>query len=421
MYVLPTPTITTDTLLKNILFTVLLIWTGNVVHGQINNGELVGGELNTIKTSVAFLSIAPDARAAGLGDVGAASTPDVNSQYWNIAKYAFIEKKGGFAMSFTPWLRELIPDINLAYLSGYYRLNDKQVVSGSLKYFSLGNIVFTNLTGNQIGQYNPKEFAFDAGYSRLFTDHLSMGVGFRYIHSDLTAGQNTADGQETQPGQSLAADLGLYYQNDMPIGQRNMQMAFGVNISNIGTPISYTEDAEKTPIPTNLRIGQRFEYFANDHHSISLNVDMNKLLVPTSPIIALDSATGDYDLVHGKQAPESILAGMFQSFNDAPGALMTDGTRSVFLEEMFEIAYSIGVEYNFDNLLFLRSGYFHEHASKGNRKYWTAGLGLKNRIFTLDISYLIPTNGQNSYLAKTFRITIIAEFGRNSFPPLSAS
>ena len=184
-----------------------LLGTTTNLAGQIESGDLGGGELNTIKTAVSFLTIAPDSRAGAMGDVGAATTPDVNSQHWNIAKYAFIEKDGGFAISYTPWLRNLIPDINLAYLSGYYRLGDKQVVSGSLRYFSLGNIVFTDLTGTVTGQYNPNEFALDAGYSRMFTDHFSMGIGFRFIRSDLTAGQNTADGQETQPGSNKKLTL----------------------------------------------------------------------------------------------------------------------------------------------------------------------------------------------------------------------
>ncbi|MCK4751042.1 MAG: PorV/PorQ family protein, partial [Bacteroidales bacterium] len=178
----------------------ILLFSANHLSGQISSGELAGGELNTIQTAVPFLTIAPDSRAGAMGDVGAATTPDVNSQHWNIGKYAFIENTGGFAISYTPWLRNLIPDINLAYLSGYYRIDDKQVVSGSLRYFSLGNIVFTDLTGTVTGQYNPNEFAVDAGYSRLFTDHFSGGIAFRFIRSDLTSGQHTADGQETQPG-----------------------------------------------------------------------------------------------------------------------------------------------------------------------------------------------------------------------------
>ena len=404
--------------LKYVLIIAFFILTGNLLQGQISSGILGGGELNTIQTSVPFLTITPDARAAGMGDLGAASTADVSSQHWNVAKYAFAEAKGGFAITHTPWLRNLIPNINMGYLSGYYRINEKNTVSSSLRYFSLGTISFSSIRGGPVvGQYHPKEFAVDAGYSRLITDHFSAGGAIRYIHSDLTSGQNTANGQKTKPGTSLAGDLGLFYQSDIQVGSKYTQWAFGVNISNIGTPISYTEDATKTPIPTNLRLGGRFEYYISEKHSVSLNADVNKLMVPTPPVYDTDTATGDYFVVRGKETPESVVAGMFQSFYDAPGVLREDGTYSVFIEEMHEIAYSIGVEYNFDNLLVVRSGYFHEHSTKGNRKYVTTGLCVKNRIFSLDISYLFPTNGQNSPLANTFRITFTTELGRISHPP----
>lgn len=389
-----------------------------LILAQISSGELIGGELNTIHTSVPFLTIAPDARSAGMGDAGVASSADVNSQHWNVAKYAFIERKGGFVLTYTPWLRNLISDINMGYVSGYYRIDDKNVVSSSFRYFSLGEIVFTNLYGHPAGMYKPIEFAFDAGYSRLFTDHFSGGIAFRYIRSDLTSGHTTADGQATRAGQSVAGDLALYYQDDIPMGQTRAQWALGMNISNIGTPISYTEDADKTPIPTNLRLGGRFEFFINDHHSFALNVDMNKLLVPSPPVMIEDTATGDLIVIRGKEAPESVMAGMFQSFYDAPGVLRADGSYSIFLEEMHEIAYSVGVEYNFHRLLALRSGYFHEHSTKGNRKYVTTGICVKNRIFSLDLAYLYTTNGQNSPLANTFRITFITEFG-GSFRPFT--
>ncbi len=403
--------------LINVLIIAFFILPGNLLQGQISPGELGGRELNTIQTSVPFLTITPDARAAGLGDLGAASTADVSSQHWNVAKYAFAEAKGGFAITHTPWLKNLIPNINMGYLSGYYRINEKNTVSSSLRYFSLGEIMFTSLQGHVMGQYTPFEFAVDAGYSRLFTDHFSGGIVMRYIHSDLTSGQTTADGSKTKPGTSLAGDLALYYQNDFPIGQRTAQWALGMNISNIGTPISYTKDATKTTIPTNLRLGGRFEYYISEKHSVSLNADVNKLMVPTPPVYDTDTATGDYFVVRGKEAPESVVAGMFQSFYDAPGVLREDGTYSVFIEEMHEIAYSIGVEYNFDNLLVVRSGYFHEHSTKGNRKYFTTGLCVKNRIFSLDVAYLYPTNGQNSPLANTFRITFTTELGRISHTP----
>ncbi len=203
----------------------------------------------------------------------------------------------------------------------------------------------------------------------------------------------------------------LCYQDELQVGEKDALWAVGLNISNVSTPISYTDDAEKTPIPTNLRIGGRFEYGINEQHSISLNVDMNKLLVPTPPVYKADTVTGNMIVLHGKEAPESVLAGMFHSFYDAPGVLKSDGTRSVFREEMHEITFGIGLEYRYKNRVAVRAGYFHEHSTKGNRKYFTVGMGLQLNVFSLDFSYLAPTNGQNSPLANTFRLTLIAEFG----------
>ena len=380
------------------------------ISGQISSGELDGGELNTIQTAVPFLTIAPDSRAGAMGDVGVATTADVNSQHWNMGKYAFIENKGGFAISYTPWLRNLIPDINLAYLSGYYRIDNNQVVSASLRYFSLGNIVFTDLTGNVTGQYNPNEFAVDAGYSRLFTDKFSGGIAFRFIRSDLTQGQQTADGQDTKPGISFGADLGFYYQSDVTLGSNDAQWALGASITNMGTPIAYTADAEKTPVPTNLTIGGRFSFLIDDYNTISAHLDVKKLMVPSPPVVEEDSATGELVVIRGKDTPGSVVGGMFQSFYDAPGVLRSDGSYSTFVEEIHEIAFSTGLEYWYRDQFAIRAGYFHEHATKGNRKYFTVGVGLQLNIFSLDFSYLVPTNGQNSPLANTLRFTLGFEF-----------
>ena len=380
------------------------------LSAQITSGELDGQTLNAIQTSVPFLTIAPDSRAGAMGDVGVATTPDVNSQHWNVAKYAFIDSKGGFAISYTPWLRNLIPDINLAYLTGFYRFDDQQVASMSLRYFSLGNIVFTDITGTVIGQYNPNEFAVDAGYSRLFTDNFSGGIAFRFIRSDLTSGQNTADGQETRPGISFGADLGFYYQDDIDVGSSDGQWAAGIALTNMGTPVSYTLDAEKTPVPTNMKLGGRFSYNIDDYNTISFHTDLNKLLVPTPPVYQTDSATGDQVVLYGKENPGSVVLGMFQSFSDAPGWERDDGTRAVFREELAEIAYSVGAEYWYREQFAIRAGYFHEHATKGNRKFFTVGVGLKLNVFALDFSYLIPTNGINSPLANTLRFTLGFDF-----------
>jgi len=380
--------------------------------GQISTGELGGAEpeLNAIQTAVPFLTIAPDSRSGGMGDGGVATSADVNSQHWNIGKYAFIDSKGGFAISYTPWLRNLIPDINLAYLAGFFRVDEQQVISTSLRYFSLGNITFTNIDGSFAGQYNPNEFAVDAGYSRLFTDNWSGGIAFRFIRSDLTSGQTTSDGQQTKAGISFAADLGFYYQNQVDVGKSDGEWAAGIAFTNMGTPISYSVDADKTPIPTNLRLGGRFTYNIDDYNSISANLDFNKLLVPTPAVLGEDSISGDEIVIRGKKAPGSAVMGMVQSFYDAPGVYKENGSYSTFQEEINEISYSIGLEYWYRSQFAIRTGYFHEHASKGNRKYFTVGVGLKLNVFALDFAYLVPTNGQNSPLANTLRFTLGFDF-----------
>ena len=385
------------------------------LNAQITTGELGGADknvLNAIQTAVPFLTIAPDSRSGAMGDVGVATAPDVNSQHWNIGKYAFLDSKGGFAISYTPWLRNLIPDINLAYLSGFFRVDDQQVISTSLRYFSLGNITFTNIDGSFAGQYNPNEFAIDAGYSRLFTDNFSGGIAFRFIRSDLTSGQQTSDGQDTKAGISFAADLGFYYQNQVNVGSSDGEWAAGISLTNMGTPIAYSVDADKTPIPTNMRIGGRFTYNIDEYNDITIALDMNKLLVPTPPVYddSIYAATGEKVLVRGKEPPGSIVFGMIQSFYDAPGALRNNGTYSTFQEELNEIAYSAGVEYWYRKQFAIRTGYFHEHATKGNRKYFTIGVGLKLNVFALDFAYLVPTNGQNSPLANTLRFTLGFDF-----------
>ena len=393
-----------------ILISSTLMLLSTQLAGQISTGELGGAELNAIQTAVPFLTIAPDSRAGALGDGGAATSADVNSQHWNIGKYAFIDSKGGFAISYTPWLRNLIPDINLAYLAGFFRVDEQQVISTSLRYFSLGNITFTNIDGSFAGQYNPNEFAIDAGYSRLFTENWSGGIAFRFIRSDLTSGQTTSDGQQTKAGISFAADLGFYYQNQVDVGTSDGEWAAGIAITNMGTPISYSVDADKTPIPTNLRLGGRFTYNIDEYNSIAFHSDFNKLLVPTPAHYEEDTLTGEQVVVRGKEKPGSAVMGMVQSFYDAPGVLQEDGDYSAIQEEINEISFSFGLEYWYRNQFAIRTGYFHEHASKGNRKYFTVGVGLKLNVFALDFAYLVPTNGQNSPLANTLRFTLGFDF-----------
>lgn len=390
---------------------VILLLFGHDISGQITTGELTG-QMNVILSAVPFLTIAPDSRAGALGDVGAATTPDIGSQHWNPAKYAFMENDAGIGISYTPWLRRLIPDINLAYLSAYKKLDPQQVISASLRYFSLGDIVFTNIQGDPQGQFNPNEFALDVAYSRLFSDKFSGGIGFRFIRSDLTGGRAVGDA-ETKAGISFAADLASYYQSDIDLSGRDGELAFGINISNIGTKISYTESQEESFIPINLRLGGRLTTEIDAYNSFSFALDFNKLLVPTPPIYHQDSVANGVDyIIHGKDPNVSVPLGMFRSFWDAPGVPKDDGSRSVLLEELHEVSISAGAEYWYREQFAIRAGYFHEHVNKGNRKFATFGIGLKLNVFSLDFAYLVPF-AQNSPLANTLRFTL--GFGFDKF------
>jgi hypothetical protein len=396
---------------------VLLVWLPGIASAQKSQVISTGQQLNAVQVTVPFLTITPDSRSGALGDAGVATSPDINSQHWNPAKYAFIGSEGGVAISYTPWLRKLIGDINLAYLAGFKRFGDKQVVSASLRYFSLGNIVFTNVYGQNQGQFNPNEFAIDAGYSRLLTDNLSGAIAFRFIRSDLTGGTYVG-GAESNPGIAFAGDIAFYYQKNLMLSDYDSRMAFGVNISNMGNKISYTENQEKTFIPINMRIGGAFTTWLDEYNSLTLMVDLNKLLVPTPPIYATDSLgntlrdeDGNPIIEHGKDPNVSVPWGMIRSFWDAPGVAYDDGSYKVWQEELHEITYSVGLEYWYREQFAIRGGYFHEHATKGNRKFFTAGIGIRLNVFGLDFSYLIPVK-QNNPLANTLRFTLAFEFDK---------
>jgi len=377
----------------------LFLWLGITLCGsqilisQISRNELAG-QVNAIQTAVPFLTITPDSRAGGMGDVGVATTPDINSQHWNAAKYPFINGNGGIALSYSPWLRNLVNDINLAYLVGYLRINKLQTVSMSLRYFSLGNIVFTDDWGNTTRSFNPNEFAVDAAYARAFSEKVSAALAFRFVYSNLTGGTG-ADGTDTKPGISYAADLSTYYHTDVNLGDKNGRVAFGANISNIGTKMSYTPNQEPDFVPINLRLGGSLGIDLDKFNTINISADINKLLVPTPPIY--DSLG---NISAGKDPNVSVPVGMLQSFYDAPGGIK---------EEFHEIIYSIGAEYWYNNLLAIRGGYFHEHETKGNRKYFSMGLGLHLNVFAVDFSYLIPVY-QNNPLAGTLRFTLLFDF-----------
>jgi hypothetical protein len=339
-------------------------------------------DYNPIQTVVPWLTIAPDSRAGAMGDAGAATSPDIYSQHWNPAKFAFIDGKGGVGISYIPWLRNLVPDINIAYLSGYYRFDTKQVMSGSLIYSSYGKIEFTDDGGATQLIVNPNEWALDLGYSRLFSDNFSGGVTFRFIYSNLTHGY-PAQGEDTKPGLSLAADISGYYHKDLSLFDRNSLFAFGFNISNIGSKMSYTESYADF-IPMNLKLGTALSLDLDRFNRITFTVDLNKLLVP-SP----DSAITEEQNI-------SVPEALFKSFYDAPGG---------FLEELREITYSYGAEYWYNNIFALRTGYFHENTYKGNRQFFTAGAGFRMSGFTIDFSYLMPV-ALNHPLARTLRFSL---------------
>lgn len=386
-------------------------------EAQITASQLSGRRINTITTAVPFLMITPDSRAGGMGDAGVASSADANSIHWNTAKLAFAQKNMGFALSYTPWLRRLVPDINLGYLSGFKKMGKDQAIAASLRYFSLGNIQFTDINGNNIGQFNPNEFALDVAYSRKLSDNFSGGMALRYIFSNLT-NNITVQGANTRPGQSVAADLsGFYTKPDIEMGQRKGSFSAGLTISNIGAKVRYSENADRDFIPINMRLGAGFTFELDKFNSITILYDLNKLMVPSPPVYARDStgapiidpATGEQSILSGKDPDRGIVAGMFGSFNDAP-----DG----FGEEMREFTHSVGMEYWYDKLVAFRAGYFYEAPSKGNRQFVSLGAGLRYNVFGIDFAYLIPTIQQHP-LQNTLRFTLI--FDLDSFKSMNKS
>ncbi len=380
------------------------VWAQNLTSQQAADSI----QLNTITTAVPFLLIGPDSRHGAMGDAGVATSTDAAAIHWNPAKLAFAEKDMALSLSYVPWLRKLVPDINLAYLSFYKKLDKEQAIGASLRYFSLGNITFTDNNGNSLGDFKPNEFAVDFAYSRLLSKKFSFGMAMRYIYSNLTSGVSVS-GSDTKPGQSFAVDVSALYKNEKTeVFGQEANFSIGLNISNIGAKMAYTADADKDFLPTNLRIGQALELILDDYNTFTIVTDFNKLLVPTPPVYALDEngspilnpATGDPVIDKGKNPNVPVVQGIFQSFGDAPGG---------FKEELREINISGGIEYWYNKQFAIRAGYFHENAYKGNRKYFTAGLGLKLKVFGLDLSYLIPTTQQNP-LSNTVRFTLRFDF-----------
>lgn len=360
-----------------------------------------GEHLNTITTSVPFLIISPDAKAGGMGDVGVAATPDAMSMHWNPAKYAFVEDNVGVAVCYTPWLKSLIPDIDLSYLAGYTKRNDREVFAYSLRYFSLGDIQFRDNNGNDLGKYNPNEFALSTAYSRKLSDNFSTAISLRYIYSNLTGGQYVSTLQ-TKPGQSIAGDVSAYYIKDIRLGDQDVDWSMGLNISNIGSKIAYTETATRDFIPTNMRFGTAFSTAIDEYNTISFEADVNKLLVPTPP-----EYNDDGEIIAGMDPEVSPVSGVFQSFWDAPGGVK---------EELREIIYSFGTEYWYDEQFAVRAGYFHEAPTKGDRQFFTLGAGVRYNVFGLDFSYLIPVRSRDEAgavnpLSNTLRFALTFDFG----------
>lgn len=372
-----------------ILTSLLLVW--SVATAQ--------NDKNYISTGMPILLIASDATAAGMGDVGAASTPDAYSTHWNNAKLAFIDGSMGLSTTYTPWLRNLnVGDMNLLYLNGYYRINDNSVAAASLTYFSLGEIPHTSEEGDELWMMHPNEFAIDGSYALKLTDQLSLGATVRYIRSDLTNGTDVGeDHTTTKAANSVAADIGLYYATEVA---SNSELALGGFISNLGAKLSYSDDDnDKEFLPANLRIGGRYTNTIDDYNKVSVLVDLNKMLVPTRPYTK-DGV--DHPTPYASNLTEynniGVIQGAFQSFFDAPGG---------FAEEMQELQISAGAEYWYANTVAARLGYFYEHENKGGRRYATVGLGVRYSIFSFDFSYLIPTTKiTTSPLANTVRMTI---------------
>ena len=360
-------------------------------------------DFNPIETGVTSLSIAPDARGASMGDIGAATEPDANSQFWNPSKYAFAYSQAAVSLSYTPWLRKLVNDIFLANVSGYWKIGsqDNQAVSANIRYFSLGE-VSTSPAGDVGGgqTLNPYEMSIDVGYSRKLSEKFSMGVVFRYIYSDLGFTESDA-GDQSMGASAFAADISGYYTTYPIIGRNECQWSWGFNISNVGSKVAYDNGNRPAFLPTNLKLGTTFMFPLADYHNLALSVDLNKLLVPTRPREVdydMDSPEGQLEYLNALEKWEDMspITGIFKSFGDAPGG---------FKEELREIYYSLGAEYSYNNQFFLRAGYYHEDQTKGNRQYFGLGAGFALNVLRLAASYMIAT-AQTSPLDQTLRFTL---------------
>lgn len=349
---------------------------------------------NPVNYAIISQTIAPDARSAGIGDVGAATDPDVNSQHWNPAKYPFTISRAGVALNYTPWLRQLVNDIDLAYLAGYYRIGDYSAISASLRYFSLGEVYLSSsLTDDNNMTIKPYEMGLDVAYSLMLSENFSLAAGVRWIYSDMRYDYS----EDSSPASAFAADLAAYYQNYINLGARECQLGLGLNISNIGSKITFSGDEESQFIPTNMRLGASLMIPVDEYNRFSISADANKLLLPTIPKQNEGETIEDYrQRVISEYSDMSSITGMFKSFSDAPNG---------FKEELEEIQWSVGAEYTYHDQFSIRAGYHHEAENKGNRKYFTVGAGFRMNVFSLDAGYVIST-AKNNPLDQTLRFTL---------------
>ncbi len=379
-----------------------------LLRAQISTQALKGTTINAITTAVPFLLITPDSKHGAMGDAGVASDPDANSMHWNAGSMAFMEKDFGVCMTITPWLRNLVPDINLYYLSGVWKVKKTQAFGASLRYFTLGNIQLTDIQGNYQGDFKPNEFALDLGFSQKLSKFVSLGVAGRFVNSGISrVSMNSTAGNAAS---TAAVDIGLYFRSaKFKLGEKNADAGAGLLLSNLGAKIRYA--TERNFIPMNMRLGGILNSYMDDYNKLSLLIDLNKLLVPTPPIyeyevdqngnpttvIKIDPSTGQKVIKKGKNPNVPVTEALFSSFADAPGG---------FQEELREFNLSVGGEYEYNKTFAFRMGYFYEHISKGGRQFFTLGIGLRYSVGTLDISYLIPTSRINNPLQNTFRFSL---------------
>lgn len=383
----------------------LCLFTALTTVSEASAQAVVGGQdtsRRVITTAVQFLTISPDARSAGMGDAGVAISSDANATHWNPSKLAFAEEDMGFSVSFSPWLQNLVNDMSLSYVSFYKRVSPIQTIGLSLRYFDMGDMQFTDNSGNILQDFNPREIAIDGTFAMALSRKFSIGGTARFIHSNLAGNfTNNQNNTAARPGTAAALDLSLYYKNKLNLQSVDADLAFGMNISNIGTKISYNDPEQQFFLPGNLRLGTALEMNFDEFNRLNVAFDINKLLVPTPPI---RSAGPNSPIVSGRDPNRSLIAGVLGSFSDAPDGMS---------EEIQEVIFALGAEYWYNNIFAVRGGYFHEHQNKGNRQYFTLGLGLRYQAFGIDFAYLIPRT-PNHPLADTLRFTLVFNFNKKN-------